>query len=138
MRILWYFRAWTKESTKPITLWVEAKNQGAARNLIFRENPFIQLVPAIKPAFLQNNKNRIIMEAKYVLILDFTIGCLNIIELTDEELKASEEYEDFSDFLSTLEDKYGFRLSNSQWMTTETLSIYHYKDGKEVADAELV
>ena len=39
MRILWYFRAWTKESTKPITLWVEAKNQGAARNLIFRENP---------------------------------------------------------------------------------------------------
>ena len=87
---------------------------------------------------LQNNKNRIIMEAKYVLILDFTIGCLNIIELTDEELKASEEYEDFSDFLSTLEDKYGFSLSNSQWMVTETLSIYHYKDGKEVADAELV
>lgn len=35
------------------------------------------------------------MEAKYVLILDFTIGCLNIIELTDEELKASEEYEIF-------------------------------------------
>lgn len=54
------------------------------------------------------------MEAKYVLILDFIIGCLNIIELTDEELKASEEYEDFSDFLSTLENKYGFRLSNSQ------------------------
>ena len=41
MRILWYFRVWTKESTKPITLWVEAKNQGAARNLIFCENPFI-------------------------------------------------------------------------------------------------
>ena len=87
---------------------------------------------------LQINKNRLIMEPKYVLILDFTIGCLNIIELTDEELKASEEYEDFSDFLLTIEDKYGFRLSNSQWMTTETLSIYHYKDGKEVADAELV
>ena len=78
------------------------------------------------------------MEAKYVLILDFTIGCLNIIELTDEELKASEEYEDFTDFLLTIEDKYGFRLSNSQWMATETLSIYHYKDGKEVANAELV
>lgn len=41
MKILWYFRAWTKESTKPITLWVEARNQGVARNLIFRENPFI-------------------------------------------------------------------------------------------------
>ncbi len=78
------------------------------------------------------------MEAKYVLILDFTIGCLNIIELTDDELKASEEYEDFSDFLYTLENKYGFRLNNSQWMVTESLSIYHYKDGKEVANAELV
>ena len=33
------------------------------------------------------------MEAKYVLILDFTIGCLNIIELADEEIKASEEEE---------------------------------------------
>lgn len=41
MKILWYFRAWTKKSTKPITLWVEARNQGAARNLIFSENPFI-------------------------------------------------------------------------------------------------
>ena len=38
------------------------------------------------------------MEAKYVLILDFTIGCLNIIELTDEELKVSEEYDDFFRF----------------------------------------
>ena len=41
MRILWYFQAWTKDSTKPITLWVEAKNQMSARNLIMRENPFI-------------------------------------------------------------------------------------------------
>ena len=28
------------------------------------------------------------MEFKYVLILDFTIGSLDIIELTDEELRA--------------------------------------------------
>lgn len=41
MRILWYFQAWTKDSTKPITLWVEANNQMSARNLIMRENPFI-------------------------------------------------------------------------------------------------
>ncbi len=41
MRILWYFLAWTKNSDKPITLWVEAKNQMSARNLIMRENPFI-------------------------------------------------------------------------------------------------
>lgn len=41
MRIQWYFLAWTKDSSKPIALWVEAKNQGAARNAIMRENPFI-------------------------------------------------------------------------------------------------
>lgn len=78
------------------------------------------------------------MEPKYVLILDFCVGCLNIIELTDEEVEASEKYEDFSDFLSTLEEKYGFRVENCQWMITESLSIYNYKDGKEVKDAELV
>lgn len=41
MRILWYFQAWSKDATKPITLWVEANNQMSARNLIMRENPFI-------------------------------------------------------------------------------------------------
>lgn len=41
MRILWYFLAYTKDATKPVVLWVEAKNQMAARNLIMRENPFI-------------------------------------------------------------------------------------------------
>ena len=38
------------------------------------------------------------MEPKYVLILDFCVGCLNIIKLTDEELRESENYEDFEDF----------------------------------------
>ena len=75
------------------------------------------------------------MEPKYVLILDFCVGCLNIIELTDEELEVSEKYEDFESFLVTLEDKYGFNLRNCQWMTAETLSVYRYKDGKEVNDA---
>ena len=41
MRILWYFLAYSQGATKPITLWVEAKNQMAARNMIHRENPFI-------------------------------------------------------------------------------------------------
>ena len=41
MQILWYFQAWTKDSSKPITLWVEARNHEAARSAIMRENPFI-------------------------------------------------------------------------------------------------
>lgn len=74
------------------------------------------------------------MEPRYVLILDFCIGCLNIIKLTDEELRESEEYEDFEGFLSTIEEKYGFRLSNCQWMTTEELNICRYENGREVED----
>ena len=58
----------------------------------------------------------------------------NIIKLTDEELRESEEYEDFESFLSTIEEKYGFRLSNCQWMTTEELNICRYENGREVED----
>lgn len=72
------------------------------------------------------------METNYVIILDFCGGYLNIIHLTEDEKKQSEEYEDFESFLSTLEEKYGFRLSNCQWMTCETLQVYNYENGKEV------
>lgn len=75
------------------------------------------------------------MDLKYVLILDFFVGCLNIIKLTDEELRESEEYEDFESFLSTIEERYGFRLNSCQWMVTDNLSIYRYENGKEVEDA---
>ena len=71
------------------------------------------------------------MEPKYIVILDFCTGALNIINLTEEELQESENHDDFESFLSTLEDKYGFRLSNCQWMTTETLNIYWYENGRE-------
>lgn len=72
------------------------------------------------------------MEPKYVLVLDYFTGALNIIELTDEEINRSYEFDDFESFLSTIEDKYGFRLSDCNWMFTENLNIYRYKDGKEV------
>lgn len=73
------------------------------------------------------------MEPRYVIILDFCIGALNIIRLTDDEVKESEKYDDFENFLSTLEDKYGFRLNNCQWMSTENLNVYWYENGQEVS-----
>ncbi len=73
------------------------------------------------------------MEPRYVIILDFCIGVLNIIRLTDEEVKESEQYNDFEEYLSTLENKYGFRLDNCQWMTTENLNVYWYDNGQEVS-----
>ena len=45
------------------------------------------------------------MEPKYVLILVFCVGGLNIIKLTDEELRESENYEDFESFLSTIKKR---------------------------------
>lgn len=75
------------------------------------------------------------METNYVTILDFCGGYVNIIKLTEEEKRESEGYEDFGDFLSTLEKKYGFRLSDCQWMVTETLQVYRYEDGREVDHA---
>ena len=75
------------------------------------------------------------MEPRYVLVLDFCFGCLNNIKLTDEELRESEKYDDFEDFLSTIEEKYEFRLSDCNWMVTENLSIYRYENGKEVENA---
>lgn len=71
------------------------------------------------------------MGPKFVLILDFCVGCLNIIRLTDEELRESENYDDFEDFLITIEGKYGFRLNNCQWMVIENLDIYCYQNGEE-------
>ena len=73
------------------------------------------------------------MEPRYVIILDFSIGALNIIRLTDEEVKESEQYNDFEEYLSTLEDKYGFKLNNCQWMITENLNVYWYDNGQEVS-----
>ena len=32
-----------------------------------------------------------------------------------------------------LEDKYGFRLNNCQWMITENLNVYWYENGQEVS-----
>ena len=72
------------------------------------------------------------MEPRYVIILDFCIGVLNIIRLTDEEVKESEQYNDFEEYLSTLENKYGFR----QWMTTENLNVYWYENGQEVSSEQ--
>ena len=70
------------------------------------------------------------METNYVVLLDFCSGSLNIIRLTEDEIAQSEKYDDFGDFLSTLEDKYDFRLDDCQWMCCETLAEYRYEDGE--------
>lgn len=66
------------------------------------------------------------MEPRYIIIMDFSTGELIKIRLTDEQLKASEEYDDFGDFLSTLEDDYDFRVKDSLYMTCHNLNERNY------------
>ena len=66
------------------------------------------------------------MEPRYVILIDFSTGELIKIRLSDEQLKASEEYDDFEEFLSTIEEDYGFRLKDCLYMTCHNLSERNY------------
>ena len=60
------------------------------------------------------------MKTNYIIILDFSDGEVIRIKLTEEQMQESERYDDFEDYLETLEEKYDFRIKNCQWMVTET------------------
>ena len=60
------------------------------------------------------------METNYIIILDYSAGEVIRIKLTPEQIKELEKSDDFETFLSTLEEKYDFRLKDCLWMTTET------------------
>ena len=66
------------------------------------------------------------MKANFLILLDCSIGELIKIRLTEQEKIESESYQDFEEFISTLEDKYNFRLSNCTWMSCELLSERSY------------
>lgn len=61
-------------------------------------------------------------QTKFVILLDYAGGTLIKIQLTDEEMKEAEKYEDFEDFLYTLEDKYEFRLRVCEWMSVNEIT----------------
>lgn len=59
------------------------------------------------------------METNYIIILNFSVGEVIRIRLSKEQQEESEKYDDFETYLETLEEKYGFRLKDCQWMVTE-------------------
>ena len=65
-------------------------------------------------------------QTKFVILLDYTGGTLIKIKLTEEEQEKSLEYEDFEDFLHTLEDKYEFRLRDCEWMSVNEITEREY------------
>ena len=72
------------------------------------------------------NYTLLYMDINYVVLLDCSIGEIIKIRLTEEAKAKSEEYDDFSEFLETLEDKYNFNLGYCSWMSCEVLSERSY------------
>ena len=66
------------------------------------------------------------MKANYLILLDYCRGQIIKIRLTEEEKAESENYEDFEEFISTLEGKYKFCLSDCNWMSCDVLSERSY------------
>lgn len=81
------------------------------------------------------------IEQEYLVVMDFSNKSLRIIELTADEEFESSKYEDFGEFVETLQEKYGFDYENSQWMLTETprneLQTFVYKGGHEVSNGRI-
>ena len=71
------------------------------------------------------------METEYVILPEFSTGEIIKIKLSERQKKESEQYDDFEEYLATLEKEYGFRLDDCQWMITENLDIYCYQNGEE-------
>ena len=63
------------------------------------------------------------METRFIIILNFNpmSGEILKIRLSDKQIAEMEGYENMEDYLTTLEDKYDFDLSNSVWMATSEL-----------------
>lgn len=52
------------------------------------------------------------METNYIIILDYSVGEVIKVKLTQEQIKESENYDDFESYLSTLEEEYDFQLKD--------------------------
>lgn len=67
------------------------------------------------------------MEPNYLILLDYNIGQIVKIKLTENEKSKSEDYEDFEDFMrEELEDRYQFRTRDVCWMTCESVEELSY------------
>lgn len=66
------------------------------------------------------------MDINYIVLLDSSKGEIIKIRLSEEEKLELEEYDDFSEFMETLEDKYDFNLNCCSWMTCNVLSERSY------------
>ena len=65
-------------------------------------------------------------QTNYVLLLDYSGGTLIKIKLTEEEKNEAKKFEDFEDFLQTLEDKYEFHLRDCECISVDKIKERKY------------
>ena len=56
------------------------------------------------------------MECTYLILLDYCVGEVIKIKLTESEKQQLHQTEDHEDFLYRIEDKYHFKVSQVSWM----------------------
>ena len=66
-----------------------------------------------------------------IVLLCYSTSEVLFINLTPEEIKKSEEYDNFEEFLYTLQNRYSFRLKDCYWLVTDDPQVTVYKEGKE-------
>lgn len=66
------------------------------------------------------------MGTNYVILLDYYDGEIIKIRLSDEEKQKADEFDNFEDFLHSIEDKYGFNLDDCCWATADNLKERNY------------
>ena len=61
------------------------------------------------------------MECTYLILLDYCVGEVIKVKLTESEKQQLDQTEDHEDFLYSIEDKYDFKVSQVSWMLCENL-----------------
>lgn len=60
------------------------------------------------------------METNYIIILNYSAGEVIKIKLSEKQKLESEQYDDFEEYLRTLEKEYDFKLKDCLWMSVDT------------------
>jgi hypothetical protein len=61
------------------------------------------------------------MECTYLILLDYCVGEVIKVKLTESEKQQLDQTEDHEDFLYSIEDKYDFKVSQVSWMLCDDL-----------------
>lgn len=69
------------------------------------------------------------MESTYLVLLDYCVGEVIKVKLTDDKRKRLDESDDAEDFLYSIEKKYHSKVSQVSWMLCEEYCerIYGYE-----------